>query len=94
MRAVLSGTALIKKISRKSLRGQPATNAIVSQFGSVSRRIVIPIAPVDSAAFGAFRPEPALPSLVSGWLYGGIGPGGFWLMAALRAIALPFARRL
>ena len=91
MRAVLSGTALIKKISRKSLRGQPAPNAIVSQFGSVSRRIVIPIAP---AASGAFRPEPALLSLVSGWLYGGIGPGGFWLMAALRAIALPFARRL
>jgi hypothetical protein len=33
-------------------------------------------------------------SLVSGWLYGGIGPSGFWLMAALCGIALPFARRL
>jgi MFS transporter, PPP family, 3-phenylpropionic acid transporter len=36
----------------------------------------------------------ALLSLVSGWLYGGIGPGGFWLMAALCLVALPFARRL
>jgi len=32
----------------------------MSQFGSVSLRIVIPIAPLDSAAFGAFRPV-ALP---------------------------------
>ncbi len=57
MRVVLSGTALLKNISSKSLRGHPATNAMVSQFGSVSLRIVIPIAPVDSGAFGA--PDPA-----------------------------------
>ena len=36
----------------------------------------------------------ALLTLVSGWLYGAVGPAGFWMMAALCATALPFARRL
>ena len=36
----------------------------------------------------------ALLTLISGWLYGAAGPAGFWVMAALCAIALPFARRL
>ncbi|MBV8491866.1 MAG: MFS transporter [Alphaproteobacteria bacterium] len=36
----------------------------------------------------------ALLTLASGELYGAIGPQGFWIMAALCAIALPFARRL
>jgi MFS transporter, PPP family, 3-phenylpropionic acid transporter len=36
----------------------------------------------------------ALLTLVSGWLYGAAGPAGFWVMAALCATALPFARRL
>ena len=36
----------------------------------------------------------ALLTLVSGWLYGAVGPAGFLVMAALCATALPFARRL
>jgi PPP family 3-phenylpropionic acid transporter len=36
----------------------------------------------------------ALLTLASGMLYGAIGPNGFWVMAALCAIALPLARRL
>jgi PPP family 3-phenylpropionic acid transporter len=36
----------------------------------------------------------ALMTLVSGWLYGAIGPAGFWVMAALCGTALPLARRL
>jgi len=36
----------------------------------------------------------ALMTLDSGWLYGAIGPQGFWVMAALCGAALPFARRL
>ena len=36
----------------------------------------------------------ALLTLASGMLYGAIGPQGFWVMAALCAIALPLARRL
>ena len=36
----------------------------------------------------------ALLTLVSGWLYGAVGPAGFWVMAALCAAALPFTRRL
>jgi PPP family 3-phenylpropionic acid transporter len=36
----------------------------------------------------------AVMTLFSGWLYGAIGPHGFWLMAALCGAALPFARRL
>jgi PPP family 3-phenylpropionic acid transporter len=36
----------------------------------------------------------ALMTLASGWLYGAIGPAGFWVMAALCAAALPLARRL
>ena len=36
----------------------------------------------------------ALLTLISGWLYGAAGPAGFWMMAALCATALPFARRL
>jgi PPP family 3-phenylpropionic acid transporter len=36
----------------------------------------------------------ALLTLVSGWLYGAVGPAGFWVMAVLCATALPFARRL
>jgi PPP family 3-phenylpropionic acid transporter len=33
-------------------------------------------------------------TLVSGSLYGVIGPAGFWVMAALCAAALPAAQRL
>jgi PPP family 3-phenylpropionic acid transporter len=33
-------------------------------------------------------------TLASGWLYGAIGAAGFWVMAALCAVALPLARRL
>jgi PPP family 3-phenylpropionic acid transporter len=33
-------------------------------------------------------------TLASGALYGATGAGGFWVMAGLCAIALPFARRL
>jgi PPP family 3-phenylpropionic acid transporter len=36
----------------------------------------------------------ALLTLASGALYGAVGPDGFWVMAALCAIALPLARRL
>jgi len=36
----------------------------------------------------------ALLTLASGTLYGAVGAGGFWVMAALCAIALPLARRL
>jgi PPP family 3-phenylpropionic acid transporter len=36
----------------------------------------------------------ALLTLISGWLYGAVGPAGFWVMATLCATALPFARRL
>ena len=36
----------------------------------------------------------ALLTLASGTLYGAIGADGFWVMAALCAIALPLARRL
>ena len=36
----------------------------------------------------------ALLTLVSGSLYGAIGPAGFWVMAALCAAAVPIARRL
>ena len=36
----------------------------------------------------------AVLSLASGMLYGAIGPVGFWIMAALCALALPIARRL
>ena len=36
----------------------------------------------------------ALLTLASGALYGAIGPQGFWVMAALCAVALPAARRL
>jgi PPP family 3-phenylpropionic acid transporter len=36
----------------------------------------------------------ALLTLASGVLYGAVGAGGFWVMAALCAIALPLARRL
>jgi MFS transporter, PPP family, 3-phenylpropionic acid transporter len=36
----------------------------------------------------------ALLTLVSGWLYGAVGPAGFLVMAVLCATALPFARRL
>lgn len=36
----------------------------------------------------------ALMTLVSGWLYGAVGPQVFWVMAALCATALPVARRL
>jgi MFS transporter, PPP family, 3-phenylpropionic acid transporter len=36
----------------------------------------------------------ALLTLVSGWLYGAIGPHAFWMMAALCGIALPIARHL
>lgn len=44
-----------------------------------------------TVAIGAMT---ALLTLVSGVLYGAIGPRGFWVMAALCALALPFARRL
>ena len=33
-------------------------------------------------------------TLLAGPLYGGLGPGAFWVMAALCALALPFARAL
>src|SRR4051812_25624878 len=36
----------------------------------------------------------ALMTLASGSLYGAVGPSGFWVMAALCAVALPIARRL
>lgn len=36
----------------------------------------------------------AVMTLVSGWLYGAIGPAGFWVMAALCGAALPLARWL
>jgi MFS transporter, PPP family, 3-phenylpropionic acid transporter len=36
----------------------------------------------------------ALMTLASGWLYGAIGPAGFWVMAALCGAALPLARQL
>jgi PPP family 3-phenylpropionic acid transporter len=36
----------------------------------------------------------ALLTLVSGWLYGAVGPRGFWLMAALCIAAMPLARKL
>lgn len=36
----------------------------------------------------------ALLTLLSGWLYGGVGAGGFWVMAALCLAALPLARKL
>jgi len=36
----------------------------------------------------------AVVTLIAGWLYGAIGAGGFWAMAALCVAALPFARKL
>jgi PPP family 3-phenylpropionic acid transporter len=36
----------------------------------------------------------ALLTLISGSIYGAIGPAGFWIMAGLCAAALPIARRL
>lgn len=36
----------------------------------------------------------ALLTLLSGWLYGAIGAGGFWVMAGLCVVALPLARKL
>ena len=36
----------------------------------------------------------AMMTFVSGWVYGAIGPQGFWVMAALCGAALPFTRRL
>jgi PPP family 3-phenylpropionic acid transporter len=36
----------------------------------------------------------ALLTLLSGWLYGAVGPQGFWTMAALCIASLPIARRL
>jgi MFS transporter, PPP family, 3-phenylpropionic acid transporter len=33
-------------------------------------------------------------TLASGSLYSAVGPSGFWVMAALCAVALPIARRL
>ncbi|HWP60260.1 MAG TPA: hypothetical protein VNL14_20365 [Candidatus Acidoferrales bacterium] len=36
----------------------------------------------------------ALLTFVSGALYGRLGARGFWVMAALSALALPFARKL
>ena len=44
-----------------------------------------------TVAIGAMT---AVLTFASGWLYGAIGAEGFWVMAGLCAVALPFARRL
>jgi PPP family 3-phenylpropionic acid transporter len=36
----------------------------------------------------------AVMTLVAGWLYGAIGPAGFWVMATLCGAALPLARKV